>query len=813
MRCVGAGQPRHVATAHWTTSSIARTWIGWVKTYGIPHLLAESERRRFHTKFCTAIFVTALVSACGGGGGGGTTEPEPKETAVALEAQASHDTATTSSAVTLRAITKATGTTINSYRWTLPDGRTIDGQEVVTQFPTTGKNDVTVQASAADGSTFSATTSVFVFDTADGVAQPSLSAFGIVGEIGNVDGQSGLDVLDVLTIAQHASGVNTSSLDVTITGDINLDGKVNNEDVDLALGAVGRQQRLPSALLSNTAYPATIVTVVSPVLLAADSVVEVRVDGVTTAKPLRVVLGYATFVVPTNLIRLDATLPVEIVVNGAVVEQFSLEVRAPIGLPANPASEVLRAIEETKSVMAMQRAELSKQFVTNGLGSDSQTALLAVVDTGMSQLQKSSEHLQRAFTAPGGEALARTFLQAMLANGLSDFQAVAKTALDRGRGANNRVKILALTPEEVCDVLIPGTCALKVAVKALDVSSSLFSASCSVAALAAFVGGVALPVDGPAIEAGALAFFVTACIPLSTAVETASVISKLVLPIDLKLQATATPNSLADSENSTIAAKVSFVGANGLCGEFIAQGAVIAVDKKLSEKIVKSLLTKNVFMSQLAKIFAKVGEKYYAKLLQSVADSVGNIVSGAQITSALGDFIGKYCLTGLNTGALAVPVSRAFAGLSATSGTLQFNPDGTGTYSCPQATALGAQKYTLPGTLPLCDTDPAQVKVEVTCGSAQVTITIGDNGSALDDIYEVIIDGQTVLTSNQPVISTSTTVNLPKGKTTVLMRGLAAPDGIGTYFINFSGAQVVSGITQGSDLTPGVIKTYVIEVQ
>jgi len=64
------------------------------------------------------------------------------------------------------------------------------------------------------------------------------------------------------------------------------------------------------------------------------------------------------------------------------------------------------------------------------------------------------------------------------------------------------------------------------------------------------------------------------------------------------------------------------------------------------------------------------------------------------------------------------------------------------------------------------------------------------------------------------VRSISTTVNLVVGDHTVEMIGRAAPDGIGTYFIQFSGATVISGAPlSGSDLTPGVVKTFTIRVQ
>jgi hypothetical protein len=117
------------------------------------------------------------------------------------------------------------------------------------------------------------------------------------------------------------------------------------------------------------------------------------------------------------------------------------------------------------------------------------------------------------------------------------------------------------------------------------------------------------------------------------------------------------------------------------------------------------------------------------------------------------------------------------------------------------------------GKLQLCETQPATTQVDLLCATRVVTITMGDNGNLLDDIFEVVINGSTVLTSSVPVTTVSTTVSLPVGRTAVQMRGLAAPDGVGTYFIRFTGATVVSGDPlSGTDLTPGVVKTFVVEV-
>ena len=108
--------------------------------------------------------------------------------------------------------------------------------------------------------------------------------------------------------------------------------------------------------------------------------------------------------------------------------------------------------------------------------------------------------------------------------------------------------------------------------------------------------------------------------------------------------------------------------------------------------------------------------------------------------------------------------------------------------------------------------DSKNKTVKVNCQTlANITITIGDNGSLNDDIFEVRIDGETILTSSSPVRSVSTTIQIPIEDTWVQMIGRAAPDGIGTYYIRFSGASVIGGDhTSGYDLTPGKVKNFFI---
>jgi hypothetical protein len=66
-----------------------------------------------------------------------------------------------------------------------------------------------------------------------------------------------------------------------------------------------------------------------------------------------------------------------------------------------------------------------------------------------------------------------------------------------------------------------------------------------------------------------------------------------------------------------------------------------------------------------------------------------------------------------------------------------------------------------------------------------------------------------------PVVSAYGTVEMNSGQNyTVRLKGITAPDNIGTYYIDFpSEVEVVSGSSlSGSDLTAGVVKSWVVRL-
>jgi lipopolysaccharide export system protein LptA len=100
-----------------------------------------------------------------------------------------------------------------------------------------------------------------------------------------------------------------------------------------------------------------------------------------------------------------------------------------------------------------------------------------------------------------------------------------------------------------------------------------------------------------------------------------------------------------------------------------------------------------------------------------------------------------------------------------------------------------------------------------------VTITVWDSGSAKDDAFKLLVDGVDcgdMVATSWSSYSRSWNIQLsPRAEPyRVDLRGVAAPDGIGTYSISFTGATLTSpsAPTTGNDLTPGVVRTFWIVV-
>ncbi len=144
-----------------------------------------------------------------------------------------------------------------------------------------------------------------------------------------------------------------------------------------------------------------------------------------------------------------------------------------------------------------------------------------------------------------------------------------------------------------------------------------------------------------------------------------------------------------------------------------------------------------------------------------------------------------------------------------------------------KGTIIAASKYKLivlaPPELALSEEIEIQVEIEGEASNSvtfiqvgnEVIFDFGDNGSANDDTFALFVDG--FLIHSMPSATRHAgpiSLHLAEGQHSVMLRGITAPDEIGTYFINVKGNVLnITGDPQtGKDLTAGVEKHYVIEV-
>lgn len=99
--------------------------------------------------------------------------------------------------------------------------------------------------------------------------------------------------------------------------------------------------------------------------------------------------------------------------------------------------------------------------------------------------------------------------------------------------------------------------------------------------------------------------------------------------------------------------------------------------------------------------------------------------------------------------------------------------------------------------------------------SGNVVIDFGDNGSANDDTFGLYVDSRLIHAMPAPTRSAGPfSLQLTPGLHNVMLRGITAPDEVGTYFISFSGdiLSLTGDPATGSDLTAGVEKHWTLDV-
>lgn len=702
---------------------------------------------------------------------------------------------------------------VGDWTWTLSDGRTFDGRTITVQFAAPGLFSATVTTSNEEGFQASDETAVVVFDP-NTQAPPELD---LPDKIGDVDGDGAITLADAHRIAKQASRLEELPLDVRRTADVDLDGKVTDRDARLLGQAVAAGEPLPRSIAPEHGAPGTKVNLISPELLDPEALVEVQVGASRLVqRPLRVARGYGTFMIPldpTTAGSLDVDpgpVEIRIVEDGQVVETHTFQVEAPPPLPADPKAELERFLDDYIALFDKDKVAVADALDFAGVSTGTRDVLLAAFDLAHEDLSAKVAHLRELLDQPGGDEIARFFFRFADANGFQDLRKRLDTFLatpisqmgtslaERAGTADTEAALAAL-------------CAVHKAAELIGTGGTLLNVGCDLL-LASAVAAVFVPAVGEVVDAAALFTWATECGGVAATVELAKLVDEIIGDADAELRFEASPTTPQAGEAVTLKAELELVGLDEICAGVVDVGAQ-KLTELIAEKTVERLLRTNVALKSVARFLELVSSATLKKLTDRLSKAVEHVIDLSGLGGAIEELASDTCAKfGLGL-PLPLDVQPILSGPDPNVGMLSFPGDGTAQYMCPTDPNQTADSVSFTVEKELCEKQ-AMESATVECQTRPVTITIGDNGNLNDDIFEVQIEGETVLTSSVPVRSISTTIDLPLGDHTVEMIGRAAPDGIGTYFISFSGATVIAGDTlSGIDLTPGTVKTFVIRVQ
>ncbi len=104
--------------------------------------------------------------------------------------------------------------------------------------------------------------------------------------------------------------------------------------------------------------------------------------------------------------------------------------------------------------------------------------------------------------------------------------------------------------------------------------------------------------------------------------------------------------------------------------------------------------------------------------------------------------------------------------------------------------------------------------ITYTVEAGNLTITVCDDGGLKDDAFALYVDNQYLgsMFATDSNYCKSFKPNVTIGSHTAMLQGIEAPDGVGTYSIDFGSASVSGASLSGSDLSPGVVKNYTFDI-
>ncbi|MEK7415929.1 MAG: dockerin type I repeat-containing protein, partial [Planctomycetota bacterium] len=629
----------------------------------------------------------------------------------------------------------------------------------------------------------------------------------------DMNGDSAVTLADALMAAQAVARLGvTLPVAKKAAADLDLSGSVDGQDLALILEAVAAGTKLPDRVLNKTVYPGQLAMLVSPLLLDPAATAEVTVGGAPVQKPPRPVLGYLAFHVPFNLMG-GSSVPVVLRINGVDAATYELGVvTAPKfnghdATDSDPKAVIAQIFDRVDVLMAEADAAARTQIDAQALPGVDTNVLMAVSLYGNSEYKSARAQLLQLLSQPGAETTARVMLHSLMASGVGELS----TPVGEAASAVHARALSTTASNWACDEFLPAFCKVQGTAKAVKVTADMLQTACGVLTGIAMVA-IASPVDGPAFDIPTAIAAVATCTKTAVSMKVATLLSDMIGGYSPNIEVRATPTTAKYPVPTAVHAYLTLADNKQLCSASTTVGTATfteALEASMKFDAVKKSVVPASIASAVERLPATWQKKFWDGVATAYASALGSTLSMVGLDDEVKTLVAGWCVT--TSAELVMDISRVVT-TPPPHGSFVPQADFSALYYCPPPGPVFDQTAKFLGRYKVCGEEKTS-SATVICNGASVQITMGDNGSALDDIFEIQIGGKQFLTSDTPVRSVSKTIDLPNGLTEVFMLGHSAPDGIGTYFFSVSGATVVSGDARsGTDLTPGVTKRFVLSV-
>lgn len=348
---------------------------------------------------------------------------------------------------------------LENATWIASDGQNKTGENVNLQFQEPGLYSVKVSGTTSEGVNLSQdiVLSVFNFDgRLPGFTSPSL-----IGDI-NLDGLVSQEDVDLALMVSEGEVSNLDEI-ALLNSDFDLDDTISSFDVEQIENILASDEAYPSAIFPQEASPLSVVTIVSSELERVDNDFKVQFGFDGELLDLSVVSpGYANFAVPFEFAgagtdgELGGQVKVYLYKNGISVDSFDLQVD-PLQAPdIAPRLAMETFFTKTSDSNAQLISAVEELLLANGADQVDVNGFLALYRDAATRIEASNAQTLALLNDLSDED-ANVVFQAYAANGLLNFLTETDDTAQQGgfleRASGKSLKSQASQTSENCDVV------------------------------------------------------------------------------------------------------------------------------------------------------------------------------------------------------------------------------------------------------------------------------------------------------------------------------------------------------------------------